>query len=156
MKAPLSKLDEQHIRGQAKAGHGCALYSEALLAEIDALRAEMQALSSAARDTTDCIICEWPNPPDNEHHICPCCGFQPGYNSPDIYAWDGKWWAERCSIAPPKIVRQARTIKIVYLLYEDDGEMLGVFQDRHDAERRASQLGMNHPRIDEWPLCLSV
>ena len=57
------------------------------------LRRQVSRLRSEGRVLTPCVICGWPRPPDNEHNICECCGFQEGYDNPGVYTWDGEWWS---------------------------------------------------------------
>lgn len=72
------------------------------LAKLEAERTALQAQLAASKDTQPCAVCEWPRPAgDIEHNICPCCGFQPGYDEPSVYQWNGAWWS---SGQPPKVV----------------------------------------------------
>lgn len=77
---------------------------------IDTLRAEKEQAQEAkarmwveARYQQPCVICGWPRPLNNEHNICECCGFQPGYDDPTRYQWNGAFWAA-CIEPKPKIL----------------------------------------------------
>jgi len=86
--------------------------ADALSSSQEALRAKDQEIQEwrtrcwKARDTKPCEVCEWPQPIDNEHFICECCGFQPGYDRPESFTWNGEWWAGWKEDKPPRIVRQ--------------------------------------------------
>ena len=64
------------------------------MTDQDRLRALCPHEFGKLRETVPCQICEWPRPHyEIEHNICPCCGFQPGYDRPEYYQWSGQWWA---------------------------------------------------------------
>jgi len=69
-------------------------YAAAELARSELAR---RTAEQKARDTKPCVICAWPQPMDNEHFICACCGFQPGYDDDKVapYQWNGQWWSEQ-------------------------------------------------------------
>lgn len=76
-----------------------------LLARIAALEAERDDLKDLARKgLSECPMCLWPGPPDRVGYVCPCCGFEEGFDDVRTYVWSGEWWAQ--SIEPPLIVRR--------------------------------------------------
>lgn len=100
-----AESDVFYPRGACK---GIQILMEFAHAVAAAVRQEQQALiaklRNAARQVKPCEICEWPQPMNNEHFICECCGFQPGYDDASAYQWDGTWWAGDES-RQPKILR---------------------------------------------------
>lgn len=60
----------------------------------DLTLAERERDEAKEQPPMPCKVCLWPGPvAPNEGDICPCCGFEAGFDDVEVYRWDGRWWS---------------------------------------------------------------
>lgn len=103
-------LDDEVVIGHLATLTQVKEAAEAALLVKEAENQKLRGLLQKARDTYPCNICGWPRPFDAEHNICKCCGYQPGYDDPAIYKWDGAWWSRSAEGKPQILLAMEATL----------------------------------------------